>query len=84
MTDIQFWFLQLQRQLTDKVGEPVLLTIKMPFDEWFEVEAQTFTDRWGVAANREVDAAIEAAAEMLLEMDKVIAEITARTTLIEE
>ena len=84
MTDIQFWFLQLQRQLTDKVGEPVLLTIKMPFDEWFEVEVQTFTDRWGVAANREVDAAIEAAAEMLLEMDKVIAEITARTTLIEE
>lgn len=84
MTDIQFWFLQLQRQLTDKVGEPVLLTIKMPFDEWFEVEVQTFTDRWGVAANREVDAASEAAAEMLLEMDEVIAEITARTTLIEE
>lgn len=23
----------------------VLLTIKMPFDEWFEVEIQTFTDR---------------------------------------
>jgi hypothetical protein len=84
MTDIQFWFLQLQQQLTDKVGEPVLLTIKMPFDEWFEVEIQTFTDRWGVAANREVDKAIEAAVEMLLQMDEVIAEITARTAPLEE
>jgi hypothetical protein len=84
MTDIQFWFLQLQRQLTDRVGEPILLIIKMPFDEWFEVEIQTFTDRWGVAANREVDKAIEAAVEMLLQMDEVIAEITARTAPLEE
>ena len=51
----------LQRQLTDKVGEPVLLTIRLPFDEWFEVAIPTFTDRWGIAAGQEVDAAIEAA-----------------------
>lgn len=84
MTIIQSWFLQLQNQLTDKVGEPVLVTIKMPFDEWFEVEIQTFTDRWGIAADREVEAAIEAAAEMLLEMDNVVAEITRKKGLVEE
>ena len=56
----------------------------MPFDEWFEVETWTFTDHWGVAANREVDKAIEDAVEMLLEMDEVIAEIIARTAVIED
>jgi hypothetical protein len=78
MIDPQRWFLELQRRLMDRVGEPVLLTIRMCFDDWFEVEASTFTDRWGRAAGRDVETAVEGAIEMLLEMDEVLAEMTSR------
>ena len=76
MTDGQAWFLEKQQQITDRVGEPVLLVIKMAFDTWFEVEINTFTGRMGMAAGEEVETAIEGAVEMLLEMDEVIAEVT--------
>jgi len=59
-----------------RVGEPVLLVIKMAFDTWFEVEINTFTGRMGMAAGEEVEIVIEEAVEMLLEMDAVIAEVT--------
>ena len=59
--------------------------IQLPaWDEWFEVEIQTFSDRWGVAANRDVDAAIADTAEMLLGMNEVVAGVTTRTTLLEK
>jgi hypothetical protein len=77
MGDPQSWFLQLQQQITDRVGEPVLLTIRMCYDDWFEVEIQTFMDRWGMAAGRNVETVIEGAIEMLLEMDEVVAEVMA-------
>lgn len=77
MGDPQSWFLQLQQQITNRVGEPVLLTIRMCYDDWFEVEIQTFMDRWGMAAGRNVETAIEGAIEMLLEMDEVVAEVMA-------
>ena len=78
MSNGQLWFLKMQRQIEERVGEPVLLSIKMPFDTWFEVEINTFTDRRGVATGREVETAIDEAVEMLLEMDQVIAEVTGR------
>jgi hypothetical protein len=74
MTDPQSWFLQRQQQLADRVGEPVLLAIHLCYDDWFEVIIRSFTDRWGMAAGREVEAAVAGALEMLLEMDRVIAE----------
>jgi hypothetical protein len=77
MSDPQSWFRQLQQQITERVGEPALLTIRMCFDEWFEVEVQTFTDRWGMAAGRDVQTAVESATDMLLEMDDVVAEVVA-------
>lgn len=75
MSDGKSWFLEKQQQITDRVGEPVLLVIKMPFDAWFEVEINTFTGRMGMATDQEVETAVEQAVEMLLEMDEVIAEI---------
>jgi hypothetical protein len=55
----------------------VLLAIRLCYDDWFEVGIQTFTDRWGMAAGREVEAAVEGAVKMLLEMDDVATEVTA-------
>jgi hypothetical protein len=55
MTTAQSWFLELQQQIMRSVEEPVLLTIRMCFDDWFEVEVDTFTSRWGTAAGREVE-----------------------------
>ncbi len=52
-----------------------MLTIKMAFDTWFEVEINTFTGRMGMAIGEEVETAIDEAVEMLLEMDEVIVEI---------
>lgn len=75
MNDGQAWFLEKQRQIAGRVGEPVLLTIKMAFDTWFEVEINTFTGQMGMAAGEEVEIAIDEAVEMLLEMDEIIAEI---------
>lgn len=75
MNDGQAWFLEKQQQVTERVGEPVLLVVKMAFDTWFEVEINTFTGRMGMAAGEEVETVIEEAVEMLLEMDGVIAEI---------
>ena len=78
MSSGQTWFLDKQRQITERVGEPVMLVIKMPFDTWFEVEINTFTGRMGMATGREVETTVHAAVEMLLEMDQVIAEVTGR------
>jgi hypothetical protein len=75
MNNAQSWFLAWQQQLAERVGEPVLLAIRLCYDDWFEVEIQTFTDRWGMAASREVEAAVEGALAMLLEMDEVVAEV---------
>jgi hypothetical protein len=75
MSAAQSWFLQRQQQLTARVGEPVFLTIKMPFHDWFEVEIRTFTDRWGMATGSDLDRTVDDAADMLLEMDEVIAEV---------
>lgn len=75
MSDGQAWFLEKQQQITERVGEPVLLGIKMAFDTWFEVEINTFTGRMGMAAGEEVEITIDEAVEMLLEMDEVIAEM---------
>jgi hypothetical protein len=77
MTDPQSWFIECQQQLAERVGGPVLLAIRLCYDDWFEVEIQTFTDRWGMAAGREVEAAVEGAVNMLLEMDDVATEVTA-------
>lgn len=77
MTEPQSWFLERHQQLAERVGEPVLLTIHLCYDDWFEVEVQTFTDRWGMAAGREVEAAVADAVEMLLDMDSVVAEVMA-------
>jgi hypothetical protein len=77
MTDPQSWFLECQQQLAERVREPVLLAIRLCYDDWFEVTIQTFTDRWGMAAGRELEAAVAGAVEMLLEMDEVVAEVTA-------
>lgn len=78
MTNPQSWFLDLQQQIMGRVGEPVLLSIRMCFDDWFEVEVNTFTDRWGTAADRDVETAIDDAVDMLLQMDEVIAEVTSK------
>ena len=76
MTDGQTWFLEKQQQITERVGEPVMLTIKMPFDEWFDVKIQTFNEeRFGIAAGRDLETAIEESLKMLLELDQVIAEL---------
>jgi hypothetical protein len=77
MTDSQSWFLERQQHLTERVGEPVLLVIRLCYDDWFEVEIRSFTDRWGIAAGRDVEVAIEGALAMLLEMDGVAAEVVA-------
>lgn len=79
LPDPQAWLRALQEQLLDRVGEPVLLTIRMAFDEWFEVEVSTFTERWGTAAGAGVAEAIEGAVEMLLEMDMVLKEIASQS-----
>ena len=60
------------------MGEPVFLTVRMCFHEWFEVEVQTFTSRWGTAHGRDVQEAVESATEMLLQIDEVIAEVEAK------
>jgi hypothetical protein len=74
MTDPQTWFIKTQAELAERVGEPVLLVIRVVYDAWFEVEISTFTDRFGAAAGRNLEQAVEWAVVMLLEMDKVIAE----------
>jgi hypothetical protein len=60
------------------VGEPVLLIIRVPFDDWFEVEIHTFTARFGQGNGRDVETAIADATEMLLALDEVIAEVQAK------
>lgn len=76
MSIIQIWFTNVQQRLAERVGEPVMLTIKMPFDEWFDVKIQTFNEeRFGIAAGRDLEITIEEAVEMLLELDQVIADI---------
>ncbi|NLF66568.1 MAG: hypothetical protein GX579_18405 [Chloroflexi bacterium] len=77
MSNAQSWFLERQQLLAERVGEPVLLTIRICYDDWFEVEIQTFTDRRGIAAGRDVEVTVAGALEMLLEMDDVIAEVMA-------
>lgn len=67
--------------MEERVGEPVFLSVKMPFDAWFEVEIKTFSGRMGIATGREVDVVVEQAVEMLLEMDEVIVEVTGRNLL---
>lgn len=76
MSNAQSWYLERQQQLAERVGEPVLLSIRLCYDDWFEVAIQTFTDRQGLAAGREVETAVTGALEMLLEMDGVIAEVS--------
>ena len=76
MRDGQAWFLEKQQQIAERVGEPLMLTIKMPFGEWFDVKIQTFNEeRFGIAAGRDLETTIEEAVEMLLELGQVIAEI---------
>jgi hypothetical protein len=74
MTDPQTWFIKTQEELAERVGEPVLVVIRVVYNDWFEVEIHTFTSRFGTAADRNLEQAIEWAVVMLLEMDKVIAE----------
>lgn len=76
--DGQAWLLAIQRRITKRIGEPVLLIIRVPFDDWFEVEIHTFTARFGQANGRDVEAAIADAIEMLLALDEVIAEVQAK------
>ena len=52
MSDGQAWFLAKQLQIMERAGELVLLTIKMAFETWFEVEINTFTGRMGMAGSR--------------------------------
>ena len=73
--DGQTWLLATQQRIADQVGEPILLIIRVPFDDWFEVEIHTFNARFGQGNGRDVEAAIAAATEMLLELDEVIAEV---------
>jgi hypothetical protein len=75
MWDLQAELLKSQSELADRVGEPVLLGIRLVYDDWFEVEIGTFTERFGTAAGRDLKTAIEDAAAMLLEMDQVVAEL---------
>lgn len=77
MPDPQSGFFERRQQLAERVGEPVLLMIRIGYDDWFAVQIQTFTDRWGMAAGREVEAAVAGAVEMLLAMDDVLAEVIA-------
>lgn len=73
--DQQAELLRIQQELAERVGEPVLLSIRVAYDDWFEVEVHTFTDRFGMAAGRHLKTAIEEAVVMLLELDQVIAEL---------
>jgi hypothetical protein len=50
-----------------------MVTIRVPFDDWFEVEIHTFNARFGQGNGRDVEAAIADATKMLLELDEVIA-----------
>ena len=52
-----------------------MLGIRLVYDDWFEVEVHTFTDRFGLAAGRDLETAIAEAAAMLLELDRVVAEL---------
>lgn len=76
--DGQAWLLATQQRISDQVGEPVLLIIRVPFDDWFEVEIHTFENRFGQGYGRDVEAAIADATNVLLELDKVIAEVQAK------
>jgi hypothetical protein len=52
------------------VGEPVILTSKMPFDEWFDVKDWAFNqERLDIAAGRDLETTIQEAVEMLLHVD---------------
>jgi hypothetical protein len=57
-----------RNQVAERVGEPVLLGIRLVYDDWFEVELRTFTNRFGTAAGRDLERAVEEAAIMLLEL----------------
>jgi hypothetical protein len=73
--DLQAELLKRQQALAEKVGEPVLLSVRLVYDNWFEVEIGTFTDRFGAAAGRDLERAVEEAAIVLLELDRVAAEL---------
>jgi hypothetical protein len=73
--DQQTELLRIQQRLAERVGEPVLLVIRLAYDDWFDVEIHTFTDRFGMSAGRDLETAVEQAAVMLLELDQVVAEL---------
>ena len=49
-TTLQDWLIQEQHHLAEKVGEPLLVTIRIVYDGSFEVDLKTFSGQQGVAS----------------------------------
>ena len=64
------WLQQEQRRLTDSLGEPPLITIRLIYDGFYEVEVSTFSDRHGTGGGWSLPEAVAAAVDCLLALDE--------------
>jgi hypothetical protein len=64
------WLQQEQNRLTQKLGEPILIRIRLIYDGFYEVKISTFTDRYGLGKGWSLPEALAAAVDCLLALDK--------------
>jgi hypothetical protein len=62
---LQDLLLHEQHRLAEKVGEPLLVTIRIVYDESFEVDVKTFSGQQGVASGESLSKPLTIAVETL-------------------
>lgn len=65
----QTWLLNRQDELAERVGEPVMLLLRLVYDGYLEVELITPSGRSGLAVGGRLTDLLEEAVEMLLALD---------------
>ena len=62
---LQDLLLHEQHRLAEKVGEPLLVTIRIVYDDSFEVDVKTFSGQQGVASGESLSKTLTTAVETL-------------------
>ncbi len=65
------WLLSEQHRLTEEVGEPLFVTIRLVYDGFIEVDVETFTGQQGLASGDSLPETLNAAIETLLHLREV-------------
>jgi hypothetical protein len=60
------WLLKEQHRLAEQVGEPLLVTIRLVYDGFIEVDVKTFAGQQGMAGGESLPETLAAAVETLL------------------